>query len=87
MQYKSAVNELLNLVKNDSSIRIKKAALLSLKQIIPKTKKTLNQLFEILREEKDSDIREKIREMLQNIANDLGYKDIKTMIKSMDLKE
>jgi len=87
MQYKKAANTLLDVLKDDESIRVRKTAALSVGQLVPKTKKCVQVLLETLETESDLEVQEKIKSTLERIAKNQGYKNEKEMIKEMGLKK
>jgi len=87
MQYKKAVNTLLDVLKEDESVRVRKTAALSVGQLVPKTKKCVQVLLETLETESNLEVQEKIKNTLERIAKNQGYKNEKEMIKEMGLKK
>jgi len=87
MQYKKAANTLLDVLKDDESVRVRKTAALSVGQLVPKTKKCVQVLLETLETESDLEVQEKIKSTLEKIAKNQGYKDMKEMIKKMGIEK
>lgn len=87
MQYKKAANALLDVLKEDESVRVRKTAAISVGQLVPKTKKCVQVLLETLETESDLEVQEKIKSTLERIAKNQGYKNEKEMIKKMGLEK
>ncbi|NHJ32884.1 MAG: HEAT repeat domain-containing protein [Asgard group archaeon] len=87
MQYKKAANTLLDVLKADESIRVRKTAAVSIGQLVPKTKKCVQVLLDTLKTESDQEVQEKINSTLERIAKNQGYKNKKEMIKEMGFEK
>ncbi|MHA1356092.1 MAG: HEAT repeat domain-containing protein, partial [Candidatus Heimdallarchaeota archaeon] len=86
MKYKKAVNTVLKVLETDQSIRVRKTAALTIRQLSPKTKKAVTVLVTRSKEEQDEEVIQQIKDTLKKIAKDNDFKSQKEFLKSLGIE-